>query len=89
MTILLTQKHPVFAARGLLTAKVLYPMPDYPNILQTFVHQGEDEYPTLPRFWKFLAHWRECLIVQPHSVTYWFQPEGGAYRRVDHEIVYN
>ena len=42
----------------LLTAEVLYYMPDHPSLLQSFMWQLLDEAPRYPRLAAFLDHWR-------------------------------
>jgi uncharacterized protein Usg len=53
---------------GLTTAHILYRLPDYQNILQTYVWQDYDlapEYPTLRRFLEF---WQREIEGPLHSV---------------------
>lgn len=63
---------PDFAARfqgaGLVTAEVLYHMPDYPDLLQTFVWQTMDKAPKYPRLMQFLYFWRSEIEALIHSV---------------------
>ncbi len=42
----------------LLTAEVLYYMPDHPKIVQTFLWQTLDVAPQFPRLSRFLDFWR-------------------------------
>ena len=53
---------------GLTTAKILYRMPDYPRVLQTYVWQQYDLAPTFPVLTKFLEFWRRELEGPLHSV---------------------
>jgi uncharacterized protein Usg len=53
---------------GLLTAEVLYYMPDHPSLLQTFLWQTMDEAPKFPRLAEFLDHWRREIEAVIHSV---------------------
>ena len=46
---------------SLTTAEILYRLPDYPTILQTFVWQDYDLSPRYPRLMTFLEFWRENL----------------------------
>ena len=41
----------------LVTAEILYHMPDHPHILQTFVHQVLDLPPKFPELIRFLDFW--------------------------------
>lgn len=52
----------------LLTAEVLYYMPDHPSLLQTFMWQTLDEAPRYPRLSRFLDHWRREIEAVIHSV---------------------
>ena len=52
----------------LLTAEVLYYMPDHPSLLQTFLWQTMDEAPKFPRLAEFLDHWRREIEAVIHSV---------------------
>ena len=42
----------------LVTAEILYGMPDHPHILQTFIHQVLDLPPSFPELGKFLSFWQ-------------------------------
>jgi uncharacterized protein Usg len=53
---------------GLTTAEILYRMPDYPLVLQSFVWQDYDIAPTFPVLMKFLTFWREKLDGPLYSV---------------------
>jgi uncharacterized protein Usg len=55
--------------RLLTTAEVLYYMPDYPDLLQSFLWQTLDEAPDFPRIQKFLAFWRREINAVIHSVA--------------------
>lgn len=50
---------------GLVTAEILYRMPDHRNIVQTFVWQDLDEIPEKPRLLKFLGFWTDKLLEAP------------------------
>ena len=52
----------------LLTAEVLYWMPDHPRLLQTYLWQTLDEAPKFPRLAAFLDHWRREIEAVIHSV---------------------
>jgi uncharacterized protein Usg len=56
------------AGARLLTAEVLYYMPDHPKLLQTFMWQTLDMAPKYPRLNKFLDHWRREIEAVIHSV---------------------
>ena len=54
---------------GLTTAHILYRMPDYPSLLQTYVWQKYDLFPKFPALQDFLAFWQEKLDGPLYSVT--------------------
>lgn len=60
----------------LTTAEIIYRMPDYPSILQSFVWQKIDAAPDYPKLHKFLAFWEANLDGPIHTV-----------RVVGHDIV--
>ena len=53
---------------SLTTAEILYRMPDYPAVLQSYVWQDYDLAPQFPALKKFLAFWRDRLDGPLHSV---------------------
>lgn len=52
----------------LITAEILYHMPDHPRLLQAFVWQELDLAPKFPVLNKFLAFWQNKLDGKLHSV---------------------
>jgi uncharacterized protein Usg len=46
---------------SLTTAEIMYRMPDFRDILQTFIWQDYDLAPTFPRLIKFLDFWTHNL----------------------------
>ncbi len=70
---MLTTRRPIdiSTARGfgLLTAKIIYRLPDSPLLLQEFIWQKEDIVPTIPRLRKFLEFWDKEIEGPIHSVT--------------------
>jgi len=54
---------------GLTTAEILYRRPDHDWLLQSYVWQDYDLFPTFPTLQKFLAFWTEKLEGPLHSVT--------------------
>ncbi|MEO0982050.1 MAG: Usg family protein [Pseudomonadota bacterium] len=52
----------------LLTAEILYHMPDHRGLLQTFVWQTLDTAPRFPRLARFLDHWRAEIEAMIHSI---------------------
>ncbi len=52
----------------LITAEILYRMPDHPDLLQSFIWQELDLVPRLPVLNKFLHFWEENIEGKLHSV---------------------
>ena len=52
----------------LATTEVLYRMPDYPHLLQSFIWQTMDIAPEFPSVAKFLSHWEKNIEAAIHSV---------------------
>ena len=52
----------------LTTAKIVYRLPDQPEVLQTFIWQKFDLAPDFPVLTKFLDFWRKNLDGELHSV---------------------
>lgn len=53
---------------SLLTAEILYWMPDHHDLLQSFVWQTMDIAPKFPRLHQFLDYWRTHIEAPLHSV---------------------
>ncbi|MBD8909671.1 usg protein [Methylorubrum zatmanii] len=53
---------------SLTTAEILYHLPDFPHLLQTFVWQRYDLFPQFPELKRFLAFWQDRLDGPLHSV---------------------
>ena len=52
----------------LTTAQILYHLPDYPGVLQSYVWQDYDIAPKYPMLQKFLNFWQRELEGRLHSV---------------------
>lgn len=52
----------------LTTAEILYRLPDYPSMLQSYVWQEMDLQPEFPVLRKFLDFWQAKLDGKLHSV---------------------
>ena len=52
----------------LTTAEILYHLPDYPALLQTYIWQEYDEAPNFPVLRQFLNFWQTNLEGKLHSV---------------------
>lgn len=53
----------------LTTAKILYRLPDHPELLQSYVWQDLDQAPKFPALRRFLDFWQRNLDGKLHSVT--------------------
>lgn len=53
---------------GLLTTEILYYMPDYPKLLQSFTWQTVDKAPEFARLSEFLDFWRREIEAVIHSI---------------------
>ena len=53
---------------GLTTANILYCLPDYPKIIQSYVWQEYDLHPEFPELRKFLDFWMRSLDGPLHPV---------------------
>lgn len=52
----------------LTTAEILYHLPDYPEILQSYLWQEYDLAPKYPELNRFLCFWSQNLDGRLHSV---------------------
>lgn len=57
------------AGYSLTTAEILYRLPDYPALLQTFIWQEYDMHPRFPRLQEFLDFWTRNLEGKLFRVT--------------------
>ena len=46
---------------SLTTAEILYHLPDYPSVIQSFIWQDYDEHPKFPKLHGFLDFWTTNL----------------------------
>lgn len=53
----------------LITAKILYHLPDHPDLLQEYIWQTLDILPEFPELRKFLDFWNKELDGKLHSVV--------------------
>ncbi|TCR62448.1 usg protein [Rhizobium sp. BK376] len=76
---------------GLTTAHILYRIPDFESVLQTYVWQDYDLAPDFPEMHRFLDFWRDSLDGPLHSVRYSHQRLVGPneWRRVEGEFKLN
>ena len=52
----------------LTTAEIIYHLPDYPKLLQSFVWQELDLAPKFPRMKKFITFWENEIEGKIHSI---------------------
>ena len=57
------------AGFSLTTAEILYRLPDYPALLQSFIWQEYDVHPLFPRLQEFLQFWTRNLEGKLYRVT--------------------
>ncbi|GAA0772568.1 Usg family protein [Roseibium denhamense] len=74
---------------GLLTAEILYQLPDHPKLLQSFVWQTEDLAPKFPELTRFLSFWEREIDGPIHTVRIAHQNliQPAEFRYADGEIV--
>lgn len=76
------------AGYGLVTAHILYRMPDFRSVLQTYIWQDYDLAPDFPAMHRFLEFWDANLDGKLHSVRYAHKRLIGPneWKKVDGEI---
>ncbi|MEP4770912.1 MAG: Usg family protein [Roseibium sp.] len=74
---------------GLLTAEILYKMPDHPKLLQSYLWQTEDLAPRFPELTRFLKFWEREIDGPIHLVRIAHQNliAPAEFRYADGEIV--
>jgi len=55
---------------GLTTAEIFYRMPDYRNVINTFVWQHMDLAPDYPELFRFIEFWQGNIEGPLHSVRF-------------------
>ncbi len=82
-----TTRYTLIASR-LVTAEIIYRMPDHPALLQTFVWQNYDTAPDFPLLRRFLEFWERSIEGKLHTVKVacvgTIQP--AEYRYVEHAL---
>ena len=75
----------------LLTAEILYHLPDHPHVLQSFTWQTMDVPPRFPRLISFLDFWSHEIDGMLHSVSIMHDAliAPREYRFVDKELRLN
>src|SRR5436309_13444202 len=72
----------------LTTAEIIYRLPDYPALLQTFIWQKFDLSPDFPELHKFLEFWSSNIEGKLHSVNIKqsTRTAGNRIRHVNHQL---
>ena len=55
---------------GLTTAEFFYRMPDYQNVLNSYIWQEYDIAPDHPRLFKFIEFWQDEIEGPLHSIRF-------------------
>ena len=66
----MTETELMLKGYGLTTAEMFYRMPDYSNVLNTFVWQEYDIAPDHPRLMEFIDFWKAEIEGPLHSVRF-------------------
>ena len=66
----LSETELVLKGYGLTTAQLYYRMPDFQNVLNTFVWQHYDLAPDHPKLFEFIEFWQDSIDGPLHSVQY-------------------
>ncbi len=76
---------------GLTTAQLFYRMPDYQNVLNTFVWQDYDLAPDHPKLFEFIEFWQDSIEGPLHSVQFTHRKmvSAGEWRHVVGELTYH
>ncbi len=76
---------------GMTTASILYHLPDFPALLQSYIWQQYDLAPDFPEMHKFLDFWQEKLDGKLHSVRFAHKRliGPGEWRKVDGQYILN
>ncbi len=87
----MTESEKLLRGYGLTTAELFYRMPDYQNVLNTFVWQEYDIAPDHPKLFEFIEFWQEELEGPLHSVRFVHRTEvaPGSWRNVTGEFHIN
>ena len=84
----LTETELMLKGYGLTTAEMFYRMPDYSNVLNTFIWQEYDLAHDHPRLFKFIDFWKAEIEGALHSVrlTHRKMVASGEWRNVTGEF---
>jgi len=65
-----TETERMLKGYGLTTAELYYRMPDYRNVLNSFIWQEYDLAPDYPELFKFIEFWQGNIEGPLHSVRF-------------------
>ena len=76
---------------GLTTAELFYRIPDYQNVLNTFIWQEYDIAPDHPNLFRFIEFWQDEIEGPLHSVRFVHRKKlaSGEWRNVTGEFSYH
>lgn len=76
---------------GLTTAEFFYRLPDYRNVLNSFIWQDYDLAPDHPRLFAFIEYWQDKIEGPLHSVSFTHRKliAPGEWRHVTGEFHYH
>ena len=76
---------------GLTTAEIFYRIPDYRNVLNSFVWQEYDLAPDHPKLFEFIEFWHDEIEGPLHSVRFTHRKliSPGEWRNVTGEFHYH
>ncbi len=76
---------------GLTTAEMFYRMPDYRNVLNTFIWQDYDLAPDHPNLFRFIEFWQDEIEGPLHSVRFVHRKRisSGEWRNITGEFTYH
>ena len=60
--------HELLQEKRLITVEIIYHLPDFPELLQSFIWQDYDLPPNFPRLHDFLHFWSLSIDGRLHSV---------------------
>lgn len=65
----MSEFHELLQGSQLITVEIIYHLPDFPELLQSFVWQDYDMPPAFPKLHHFLHFWSLSIDGRLHSVN--------------------
>ena len=75
MALQMSETEKMLRGYGLLTAEMIYHMPDHPHVLNSFVWQDYDLAPDYPRLFEFIEFWQSEIEGPLNSVRFTHRQE--------------